>query len=213
MRLSCKRLLAGVFLVLAAAVFMTVILQKQRQSSLQYIQEHEISPFLKDGDIICRLGDRPWSRLFKNLSPDDKRFSHLGIVRIRNNNISIINAEGLAIEGKDYVNEVSLEQFTKIAQSIGIYRARTIEGAKISDAALEYMGRPFDWQFDMANDDKLYCTELLYAVMKKLEPEITLNVIWIKEIGRYVVPVDACSRSDFFVEVGYWGRNSSPALK
>jgi len=164
-----------------------------------------ILPYIKDGDIICRLGDRIWSMYFKELSPNDKRFSHLGIVRIRNNTVSVINAEGLAIEGKDFVNEVSLGDFLKCAQKVGTYRLKTVEGEVISDAALEYVGVPFDWQFDMEDSSKLYCSELLYVILKKIDLDIALNKTFIKEIGKNIIPLDVCSQSEYFVEIGYWG--------
>jgi hypothetical protein len=203
-----RRLLIGVFLVLTIIAIITVIVNQQKRcySGLQYVQEYEITPFLEDGDIICRLGNRPWSIFFKDLSPNDKRFSHLGIVRIRENIISVINAEGLAIAGRDHVNEVSLKEFLKIAQSIGIYRLRTIKGEKISDTALEYINRPFDWQFDMDEENNLYCTELLYVILKKLDNEIKLNSIWLKEIGKNIIPPDICSQPEYFLEIGYWGK-------
>ena len=86
----------------------------------------------------------------------------------------MIHAEGLALEGKDYVNEVPISDFLKNARSIGIYRLRTteIEGETISDTALEYIGRPFDWQFDIEEDNNLYCTELLFVILKKLDANI-----------------------------------------
>jgi hypothetical protein len=159
-----KKIIVGVLLLFGFTIIVIMHQQRRRHSILSYVQEDEILAFLNDGDIICRLGDRFWSILFRDLSPNDKRFSHLGIIKIRNNIVSVINAEGLAVEGKDYVNEVPIKDFLKIAQSIGIYRLRTIEGSKISEAALEYIGYPFDWQFDMDDHSNLYCSELLYVI-------------------------------------------------
>jgi len=203
-----KKTLAGVFAILCVAVIAIIIRQKRQHSIFQnvkYIQEDMILPYIKDGDIICRLGDRIWSMYFKELSPNDKRFSHLGIVRIRNNAVSVINAEGLAIEGKDFVNEVPLSDFPKCAQKIGTYRLKTVEGGVISDAALEYVGVPFDWQFDMEDSSKLYCSELLYVILKKIDLDIALNKTFIKEIGKNIIPLDVCSQSEYFEEIGYWG--------
>jgi len=199
-----KKILVGVFIlifIIALAIFNR---QKRQYSYLHFIQEDEIISSLNDGDVICRLGDRAWSQLFMELSPNDKRFSHLGIVRIRDNIITVINAEGLAIEGKDYVNEVPLKEFLKIAQRVGIYRIRSLEGYKISDMALEYKGRPFDWKFDMEEDNNLYCSELLYVILKRLEPNITLNIIWLNNIKKNIIPLDICSQKEYFIEVGYW---------
>jgi hypothetical protein len=199
-----KKLLYGGFLFFIIIAFLIINREIRRHSKLQYVQDYEIISSLNDGDIICRLGDRPWSLFFREISPIDKRFSHLGIIRIRDNVISVINAEGLAFEGKDYVNEVPLKEFLSIARSIGIYRLINVDGNIVSDRAVEFKGRPFDWQFDMNEDDKLYCSELLYVILKKVSPDITLNVVWLKEIGKNIVPVDICSQSEYFAQIGYW---------
>jgi uncharacterized protein YycO len=199
-----KKIFVGIFIIICITIIVIINRQKYQQNILQYVQEDAILPHLTDGDIICRLGDRIWSIYFKELSPNDKRFSHLGIARIRNNIVSVINAEGLANEGKDFVNEVPLKDFLKNAQSIGIYRLRTIEGETISDTALEYIGRPFDWQFDMEEDNNLYCSELLFVILKRLDASIVLNKVFIKEIGKNIIPLDVCSQSEYFTEIGYW---------
>jgi hypothetical protein len=204
-----KKILVGVFTIFCITIF-TIIIQQKRQHSIskniQYIQADSILSYIKDGDIICRLGDRIWSMYFKELSQNDKRFSHLGIIRIRNNIVSVINAEGLANEGKDFVNETLLEDFLMSAQKIGIYRLKNIEGEVISDTAIEFIGVPFDWQFDMEDDSKLYCTELLYVILKKLDTNIVLNKVFIKEIGKNIIPLDICSQTEYFLEIGYWGK-------
>jgi uncharacterized protein YycO len=207
------KLFVGVFLLICITVVVIFIKQK-RQNIIsndvhyeRYIQESEILSFLNDGDIICRLGDRIWSILFKDLSPNDKRFSHSGIIRIRDDVVSVIHTEGSGVEERDGVNEIPLRDFLQVAQSVGIYRLLDIEGEKISDTALEYIGRPFDWQFDMEDDNELYCTELVYVVLKKINPYISLNLVWIKEIGKNIIPLDIYSQSEYFVEIGYWRRN------
>jgi uncharacterized protein YycO len=207
LKIKIKKILVGVFTIFCIAMVVIIIQQKRQHSisqNVQYIQEDIILSYIKDGDIICRLGDRIWSMYFKELSLNDKRFSHLGIVRIRDNIVSVINAEGLANEGRDFVNEISLKDFLKNAQRIGIYRLKAIEGEVVSDTALEYIGFPFDWQFDMEDNSKLYCTELLYVILKKLNPDIVLNKVLIKEIGKNIIPLDVCSQSEYFTEIGYW---------
>ncbi|MDR2965982.1 MAG: hypothetical protein LBU88_09425 [Treponema sp.] len=203
-----KKILVGVFIIICAAAFVTINLQyryrKRQHSILQLIKEDDISPYINDGDIIFRLGDRIWSTYIKEMSPTDKRFSHLGIIRKYDKKVTVINAEGFTAEGNDFVNEVPLNDFLKSALSIGIYRIKSIEGKIISDTAMEFIGLPFDWQFDMEDNSKLYCTELLYVILKKLESDIDLNKIWVKEINKYVIPLDIYTQSEYFEEVGHW---------
>jgi hypothetical protein len=152
---------------------------------------------IQDGDIICRLGDRLWSRMFSDLSIMDKRFSHMGIIRI-NNGITVIHSEGDTGHGRDYVHEEPLEDFLKIARAVGIYRTNNLDGHIISQIALEYLGIPFDWQFDLNDDTKIYCTELLYVILKRVMSDIQLDTIYVKELKKNIIPLEAISASDYF---------------
>ena len=196
-----KALIAGIAVILILAL--CTIIKLPQLTPHPAIHAHDISEYLQDGDIICRLGDRLWSTYFKDISPFDKRFSHLGVIRIADGAITVINAEGRAIEGKDYVNETGLEEFLSIAKTIGVYRLRNYEGKALSSAAMEYIGYPFDWSFNLHDETKLYCTELLYAVMKKIAPEIKLQTIYQKELSGEIVPLEAVSNSDYFMEIVY----------
>ncbi|GHU80963.1 hypothetical protein FACS189468_2280 [Spirochaetia bacterium] len=174
-----------------------------RRETARRFEAADIAPFLEDGDVLCRLGDRIWSQYFRKISPHDKRFSHLGIVRVVEGTYTVINAEGLAVEGKDFVNETALQDFLDSATEIGVYRLRDGAAAALSAAALEFIGRPFDWGFDMDSDDRLYCTELLYAVLKRAAPDVPLATVWLNPPGRDIIPPEACSQSEHFTEVCY----------
>jgi hypothetical protein len=195
-----KKLTVIVVLLLIAIIGVITHIQHNPKKT---IDENKISLFLKDGDIICRLGDRVWSLYFKDISPTDKRFSHLGIVHIYNENISVINAEGLALEGRDSVNEVPLKEFLKIARSVGIYRMKNIDGSIISKEALKYKGFPFDWNFDLRENNTIYCTELLYVILKHIKPDIVLKTISIEEVNKEIIPLEAISNSNEFTEILY----------
>jgi hypothetical protein len=198
-------LIAGIFISLVPMFFLFVkipqLVRVVRVELQKKIYAKTISAYLKDGDIICRLGDRLWSYYFKDMSPVDKRFSHLGIIRINENKITVIHAEGRAIEGKDFVNEVDLDEFLEIAKAIGIYRINDYDGKIVSSTAMEYIGYPFDWNFDLADENKIYCTELLYVVLQKIAPEIELRRIFQKELKKEIIPLEACSNSDYFTEI------------
>jgi hypothetical protein len=163
----------------------------------------DIAPHLKDGDIICRMGDRIWSRLIGEMSPNERRFSHIGIVRIENDSIRIIHAEALTSEQNERVNEVSLANFLVQARTVGVYRANFIDGATLSDKATEYLGRPFDWSFDLEDESKIYCTELVYLVIKHTAPEFVPKVGFIDWHGKRVLLPNFVVESPHFDEVLY----------
>ncbi|MDR2149898.1 MAG: hypothetical protein LBO67_03605 [Spirochaetaceae bacterium] len=111
----------------------------------------------------------------------------------------VINAEGLAWKGKDYVNKTPLEEFIKSARMLGLYRLEGMDGTKISTEALKMAGRPFDWDFNLENHNKIYCTELLYAVLEVIAPEIKLMTV--HKMGKDIVPLEAVSASSQFKEI------------
>ena len=156
---------------------------------------------LRDGDIICRLGDRLWSQWFMDVSISDKRYSHLGVVRVTNGRTTVIHSEGTISPGKDGVKEEYIEDFIKIARAVGVYRAKGLDGSLISRTAAEYLGVPFDWHFDMEDGSKLYCTELLYIIFRRLAPELKLDTINIESLNKKVIPLEAISNSDQFEEI------------
>jgi hypothetical protein len=172
-----------------------------RGSPLVIKKTDELFKIIKDGDIICRLGDRLWSNIFSDLSVMDKRYSHMGIIHINNGFVTVINAEGNTGHGRDFVSEVSLDDFLKFARTIGIYRANNIDGYQVSQTALEYLNIPFDWQFNMYDESKLYCTELLFVILTRIQPTIKLETVYVKELEKEIIPLEAVSNSEYFSEV------------
>jgi hypothetical protein len=193
----------GICAVLILSVFMYITMP--RGKPLKPRQSGMIASVVKEGDIICRLGDRLWSGYFRDVSLTDKRYSHVGIVHINNGTVTVINAEGGTEQGRNFVNESALGDFLSVARTAGVYRIKSTEGDQISALAMEYMGVPFDWQFDMRDESKLYCTELVYVVLKRLLPELQLRTVYIKGLDKEIIPPEAISRSEYFSEVYFAG--------
>ncbi|MCL1947669.1 MAG: hypothetical protein FWF51_11075 [Chitinivibrionia bacterium] len=171
------------------------------------IDAADVLPYLRDGDVICRLGDRGWSSFIRYLSSDDRRFSHIGIVRIRDENVSVINAECLVNGRNESVNEVSLSDYLELARAVGVYRANFLDGSIISDDAVKYLGYPFDWDFDFDDESKIYCTELLHVIIKNNAPEYGLATVNMSGINLAIIPTEAISKSADFDEIfcaGIW---------
>ena len=188
-----------VFAISILSVFVYAIMPKGKIVVLQ--ETDELFRIVKDGDIICRLGDRFWSQYFKDVSITDKRYSHVGIIRINNGLITVIHAEGTTEPGKDFVKEESFEDFLKIAKTIGVYRAKNIDGNQISNLAMKYIDAPFDWEFDMRDESRLYCTELLYVILKSITPALKLKTTYVKLLGQDIIPLEAISDSEYFSEI------------
>ena len=192
-----------IFTALVLSIVVYIIMPRGKPVALQ--EPSGLFSIVRDGDVICRLGDRLWSLYFKDVSPADKRYSHMGIIRINNGVITVIHAEGDTGHGRDFVNEVPLEDFIKTARAIGVYRIKDTDGKELSNLALEYLGIPFDWQFNMFDDSKLYCTELLYVLLQRINPALVLKTRYIRELKKEIIPLDAVSDSENFSEVYYSG--------
>ena len=190
----------SIFIILIASVLYILV---PRGKPIELLTSDGLFEFINDGDIICRLGNRFWSQIFKETSNTDKRYSHLGIIRIRDGVATVIHSEGTTGQGKDFVKEQPIDDFLQIARAIGIYRAKNVDGAQISDTSREYLGRSFDWKFDLKDASEVYCTELLYLVLSRLMSEIELKTIYLKELGRDIIPLEAISNSDYFSEIYY----------
>jgi hypothetical protein len=158
---------------------------------------------IEDGFIICTLGNNLWSDYFARLSTNDKRFSHLGIIRVCDGNISVVHSAGTIKLGNDFVKEDSFNIYIANVRAIGIYKINSIESYKIGQEAINLIGVPFDWQFDMLDDSKLYCTELLYVILKSIDPSIELQTIFNNEFNCNIIPLEAISNSDYFEEIFY----------
>ncbi|MDR3013516.1 MAG: hypothetical protein LBU70_09985 [Chitinispirillales bacterium] len=201
-----RRVIIGGLLMLLSAILVCVYfaLQPIGRHDGAKIDISEVIPYLQDGDIICRLGDRLWSLYIRNTSETDRRFSHVGIVRIRDGQITVINAECLVSDREERVNEVTLEQFLEVARSIGVYRANFLDGPTISDGAMKYLNLPFDWKFDLSDTTTVYCTELIHRViLDHASKKYALETVRVTGLGKSVIPLEAISNSVNFDEVLY----------
>ena len=193
--------------VLLSAYLITALPHKNANSGTDTaeirIDTADVAPYLKDGDVICRMGDRIWSTLIGNASQGKRRFSHLGIVKIRDSAITVINAECLTPGRSESVNETTLADFLILAKTVGVYRANFIDGAALAEKAMEYLGRPFDWDFDLDDDSKIYCTELLYAVIKHTAPKHTPKPVHIRWRSKPIIPPEVAANSPGFDEILY----------
>jgi len=188
----------GILLLITAGILYIFTPRKLPDNVIDYLK---IEPYLQDGDIILRQGDATWSAVFSDFSLTDKRFSHVGIVRIRDGDISIIHAIGNILNKARGVEVISLERFMQQAMSVGIFRARYVDAALISDKVMNYVGLPFDWDFDISDDSKIYCTELLYVVLRDIAPQYNITTRFVDTLNREIIPLDSISNSHLFEEI------------
>ena len=195
--------------VIISVVFLLIHLQPlfikcKFNDSMEDCFEDSLCEVIEEGYIMCTLGNNYWSDYFKNFSEIDKRFSHVGIIVKNNEDFYVIHSTGTLKSGMDYVKEDSIKKVIEDVRAIGIFKIQGIESCKISEEAKTYLSVPFDWQFDMHDNSKLYCTELLFVILKKLMPEIELKTVYFSENNKEVIPLEAFSNSEIFSEIFFW---------
>lgn len=155
-----------------------------------------VRKYVKNGDVILRSGIGLWSEYFRKRNTVDQRFSHVGIVLIdQNGTCNVLHSEGDDFTGSGQVGVCSLETFVKESDLIGISRLKNIDPEQFVLNAKTFIGRPFDWQFNLAEDDKIYCTELIDLALKK-----TVSGAGLKVTDDLILP-EACLDNTIFEEV------------
>lgn len=156
---------------------------------------------LQNGDIIVRTGNDMTSEMFREANSKDKTYSHCGIVLIEEGQPYIYHSIG----GEDNLNEVLRRDDIQTWASplhnsgIGILRYR-FTPAQIDSLAAITRGyynqhKKFDMQFDITNDDKLYCAELLYLAINKSLRKAVIQPT--KRMGYTYVAVDDITQNSY----------------
>lgn len=127
---------------------------------------------LHEGDVIFRKGRSMESYAVYLLDPAQK-FSHTGMIVFRNGNPCVVHV----VPGKKdlHGDTVRLEDVNAFisgekASSFAVYRPLLSEADRhrAAEAALRYYrsGVIFDHDYDLATEERLYCTELVYKAFK-----------------------------------------------
>ncbi len=124
-------------------------------------------PLLRNGDLVTRTGNDFTSESLRRLNRRDQTYSHCGIVSIENDTPFVYHALG----GEFNPDQALLrEPFTvfaapQINRGFGIFRFSlhdTLLPRIISTVRLLYRAAiPFDMDFDLATNDRLYCAEFV----------------------------------------------------
>ena len=128
---------------------------------------------LKPGDIILRTGNDLISSLFAQLNMRDKTYSHCGIVFSENNQWVVYHSIGGEDNPDEKLRKDLLETFISSDHNLGygvcrynIGHNQQIQLHRTVDSFYS-AGTPFDMQFDLQSDDRLYCAELVYKAFQK----------------------------------------------
>ncbi len=124
----------------------------------------------QSGDIIFRHGRGAVSVIFRNMSMCDKSYSHAGIIHKEGDKTFVYHVIG-GERNTSTMRKDKLSDFCgkKEAFSFGVFRS-DLDPLKIDSLAGCYFSQhlKFDDKFDLATDDKMYCTELVYKIIREV---------------------------------------------
>jgi hypothetical protein len=105
------------------------------------------------------------------VSDSVSEYSHVGFVQISGDSIHVIHSEASELTFIGYVRRDPLHDFVKNVRSWGVYRLDRPDSVKtkMMDMAYAYHEKrvPFDMDFSIQDDSKIYCTELIATCINK----------------------------------------------
>ncbi len=138
-----------------------------------YTMIKEGESLLKEGDLLVRLNRDPSSRFIKCFNHRDKSYSHSGIVFFENGYPYVYHIVDGEENPDEKMRKDSLSRFCSPRKNIayGIYRydmsAIEINNMKNIIHAWYAGGLKFDGKFNLASDDRMYCSEMISKAVKK----------------------------------------------
>ncbi len=128
---------------------------------------------LRNGDLALRTGADATSVMLRQMNQRDKRYSHCGIVFIENGYPFVYHSIGGEDNPDARLRRDSASFFfsPKSNERLGIARLH-ISPAQIVRLhqivrRYWYARVPFDLDFDLATDDRLYCAEFVYKAVRE----------------------------------------------
>ena len=150
------------------------------------LQQLNMSPEpkqLKNGHLICRLGNGYFSDYFRIYASKEAKYSHMGIVSIENDTTYVYHSEASELTGIGLVKKEPISLFLKNSKVYDFFELKYPDSIK--SKVLKFVKSyhkaktPFDLDFNSFDDKELYCTELIATSINKAvgKLEIKPNLI------------------------------------
>lgn len=125
------------------------------------------------GDLILRTGKDYTSELMRRLSQEDQTYSHCGIASWERDTLFVYHALGGEWNPDQKLRRDLFEWFCNPYENRGFgifrYQINKTQQHQIIAASQDFYrhGAKFDMQFDLATDDRLYCSEFVFKTIRK----------------------------------------------
>lgn len=122
---------------------------------------------LQPGDLLLRRGTDFSSEQVRDMSKEDKSYSHGGIAVLDSGQWKVYHVEPDFYYVRDKVRKEPLDSFLNSAHNsefaLGRYQLDSLERLQFLDyLEVQYRkGVAFDMSFDLKTDDKMYCSEMI----------------------------------------------------
>lgn len=166
-------ILVIVALVMAVVVYYAIDNSTSSPSSYKgdRLSSEEVA-LLHDGDIILRKGFGFVSNKITEILNEPYRLSHCGIVVADTNESYVIHSVSSTLSDYDGLQSCSLKKFAAESKANSIVVVRFVDTAFASSNTIvadakKYLRErvPFDNKFDLTDNDKMYCTELVWKIL------------------------------------------------
>ncbi len=150
---------------------------------------------LRQGQVVLRMGTGAQSLMLAHINRRDKSYSHCGIVIMENGYPFVYHSIGGEDNPDARLRRDSAHRFFSPSYNSGIaavqYDLSDYQQAALYKVVKNYFARRprFDLQFDLATDDKLYCTEFVYKAITKATADTSFIPIS-EALGRRFVGTD-----------------------
>ena len=155
---------------------------------------HSIENKFQTGDIILRSGKGFISHFFRELSLNDKKFSHAGIIYIEGNKIFVYHILGGKPGIANELRKEPLETFCNRNENNGfaVYRYdlssdKKSEMIKMTEKLFSSKIK-FDTHFDLSTDSEMYCTELVYKIVNTASGKNNYLPFTIVNSNKFIAP-------------------------
>jgi hypothetical protein len=133
-----------------------------------------------NGDIILRTGNDFTSQSLRQLARTDKTYSHCGIAFVENDSVFVYHAVGGEFNPNQQLKREEFAYFcsAEINRGFGIARfswsEKQVKTLQKNVQNAFAIGLPFDMDFDLSTNDKMYCSEFVAKNVAKAFNDSTM---------------------------------------
>lgn len=149
---------------------------------------------IRSGDMVTRTGNDFTSLCLRQLCQTDRTYSHCGIASREHDSVFVYHALGGDFNPDQRLLREPLAEFIAPAanRGFGLFRfamSGRQEARLIEETVAAYrQGIPFDMNFDLATDDKMYCSEFTAKMYRRAYNNDSLFAVSCIRDFRFIAP-------------------------